>query len=53
MFAADHPYYGWLIPAIGHAVVIAILNGIYSIVALKCTDLENHEYVRHHPSSGI
>ncbi|KAL5463709.1 hypothetical protein EMCRGX_G032634 [Ephydatia muelleri] len=53
VFAADHPYYGWLIPAIGHAVVIAILNGIYSIVALKCTDLENHETMERWYSSLV
>lgn len=50
VFAADSPYVGWLVPAIGHAIVIAIINKLYSTVALKCTDLENHEYVKAHTS---
>lgn len=42
IFAADNKYYGYLIPTIGHSVVINILNKLYRSVANFCTDLENH-----------
>ena len=42
IFAADNEYYGYLIPTIGHSVVINILNKLYRSVANFCTDLENH-----------
>lgn len=42
IFAADNKYYGYLIPTIGHSVVINILNKLYRSVAQFCTDLENH-----------
>nr|XP_058973340.1 anoctamin-10-like [Pocillopora verrucosa] len=42
IFAADNKYYGYLIPTIGHSVVINILNKLYRSVAHFCTDLENH-----------
>ena len=44
IFAADNDYYGYLIPTIGHSVVINILNKLYRSVAHFCTDLENHRY---------
>lgn len=42
IFAADNPYYGWMIPTIGHSIVINILNKLYRTVATYATDIENH-----------
>ena len=44
IFAAENQYYGYLIPTIGHSLVISILNKLYRSVANFCTDLENHRY---------
>ena len=44
LFAADSPYYGWVIPAVGHTVAIGTLNNIYKTVAEKCTNYENHRF---------
>lgn len=45
LFAANSPYYGWVIPAVGHTVAIGTLNSIYKTVAEKCTDYENHRFM--------
>jgi len=42
IFAADNPYYGWMIPTIGHSIVINILNKLYRSIATYATDIENH-----------
>ena len=42
LFAADSKYYGWLIPTILHSLIISVINKLYSSVAEKCTELENH-----------
>lgn len=53
IFAADNEYYGYLIPTIGHSVVINILNKLYRSVAHFCTDLENHRTERDWDNSLI
>lgn len=42
LFAGDSPYFLWLVPTLGHSVCVSIINLVYSKVAEKCTDLENH-----------
>lgn len=42
LFAGDSPYFLWLVPTIGHSICVSIINLVYSKVAEKCTDLENH-----------
>jgi hypothetical protein len=42
LFAADSPYYLWLVPTLAHSIIVNIINQLYSKVAEKCTDLENH-----------
>ena len=42
LFAADSPYYLWLVPTLAHSIIVNIINQVYSKVAEKCTDLENH-----------
>ena len=42
LFAADSPYYLWLVPTLAHSIIVSIINQVYSKVAEKCTDLENH-----------
>ncbi|XP_065833337.1 anoctamin-10-like isoform X2 [Oscarella lobularis] len=44
-FAADSPYYAWLIPSVGHTIAIFVLNYIYSFIAVSCTHYENHKYM--------
>ena len=44
LFAGDSPYYLWLVPTLAHSITVSIINMIYSKVAEKCTDLENHRY---------
>ena len=44
-FAADSPYYGWLVPTVLHSVAIAVLNKVYRSIAVWSTDYENHRYV--------
>lgn len=44
MFAGDSPYYLWLVPTLGHSIVVFMVNQLYSEVARKCTDWENHRY---------
>ncbi|XP_062502727.1 anoctamin-8-like [Corticium candelabrum] len=53
IFAADSPYFGWVIPAMGHTIAIGTLNHIYSSVAVKCTDYENHMRVQEWKNSVI
>lgn len=43
IFAADSPYYGWMVPTIGHSIVINIINLLYRKVASFSTDIENHK----------
>ena len=51
LFASDSPYYLWLVPILAHTIIVSIINLVYSKVAEKCTDLENHRYVHvDHPS---
>ncbi len=42
IFSGDSPYYLWLVPTLGHSTVVYIVNQVYSSVARKCTNLENH-----------
>lgn len=42
LFAGDSPYFLWLVPTLGHSMCVSIINLLYSKVAEKCTDLENH-----------
>ena len=42
LFAADSPYYLWLVPTLAHSIIVNVINQVYSKVAEKCTDLENH-----------
>ncbi|KAK3710543.1 hypothetical protein QZH41_009363 [Actinostola sp. cb2023] len=53
IFAADNKYYGWMIPTVGHSVVINLLNTLYRTVAHFCTDLENHRTEREWNNSLI
>lgn len=48
LFAADSPYYLWLVPTLVQAVTVSIINTIYSSVAEKCTNLENHRSAFNH-----
>jgi len=51
IFAADNPYYGWMVPTIGHSLVINLINKLYRSVAEYCTDIENHKTEYHWNSS--
>ncbi|XP_048585783.1 anoctamin-8 [Nematostella vectensis] len=53
IFAADSEYYGWMIPTIGHSLVINMLNKLYRTVAQFCTDMENHRTEREWNNSLI
>ena len=44
LFAGDTPYCLWLVPTLAHSITVSIINMLYSKVAEKCTDLENHRY---------
>lgn len=43
IFAGDSPYYGWMIPTIGHSIVINLISRVYRVVATYSTDIENHK----------
>lgn len=42
LFASDSPYFLWLVPTLAHSIIVNQINQLYSKVAEKCTDLENH-----------
>ncbi|XP_065883003.1 anoctamin-10-like isoform X2 [Dysidea avara] len=44
-FAQDSPYFGYMLPVIGHSLVIFVINQLYSKIAQRCTDNENHRDV--------
>lgn len=46
LFAGDSPYYLWLVPTLAHSITVSIINMLYSKVAEKCTDLENHRCIQ-------
>ena len=45
IFAADNPYYGWMVPTIAHSIVINMINKLYRTIATLCTDFENHRCI--------
>jgi len=44
-FAQDSPYFGYMLPVIGHSLTIFVINQLYSKIAKWCTDNENHRFV--------
>lgn len=53
LFAGDSPYFLWLVPTLAHSIVVSAINQLYSTVAEKCTNLENHRTVHRWHSSLV